>query len=118
MHLKSPLINIDNRHNEFFPFFSFLNKEFNLGNCLINSFSDQFSFYLHSSNIKNHIKNLDDITFRALSNSFSSIVVSDTSIKNHVATSISHIHSYDKPVIKTIHKVVNVTTTEAKLFTI
>ena len=46
------------------------------------------------------------------------IVVSDASIKNHVATSISHIHSYDKPVIKTIHKVVNITTTEAELFAI
>jgi len=40
------------------------------------------------------------------------------SIKNHIAMSISHIHSYDRPVIKTIHKAVNVTTTEAKLFAI
>ena len=29
-----------------------------------------------------------------------------------------HVHSHNKPVIKMIHKVVNVTTTKAKLFAI
>ena len=55
---------------------------------------------------------------RALSNPTSTIVVSDASIKNHIATSISHIHSFNKPVIKTIHRAINVTTTKAKLFAI
>jgi len=55
---------------------------------------------------------------RALSNPSSKIVVSNTSIKNHVATSISHIHSFKKPVVKTIHRAINITTTEAELFTI
>jgi len=64
------------------------------------------------------MKNLNNITFKVLSNPSSSIVISDASIKNHVATSIAHIHSHDKPVIKTIHQVVNVTTTEAELFVI
>ena len=63
---------------------------------------------MHSSNIKKHIENLDDIAFRVLSNSSSSIIVSDTSIKNYITTSISHIYSYDRPIIKTIHKAVNV----------
>ena len=40
------------------------------------------------------------------------------SIKNHVATSISHIHIHNKPTIKTIHCTINVTSTKAKLFTI
>jgi len=44
--------------------------------------------------------------------------VSNASIKNHITTSISHIHSYNKPIIKTIHRAINITTTEAKLFTI
>ena len=52
------------------------------------------------------------------SNPSSSIVVSDASIKNHVAMSILHIHLYDRPVIKMIHKAVNITTTKAKLFAI
>jgi len=55
---------------------------------------------------------------RALSNPSSTIVVSDTSIKNHVATSISYIHSYNKPVVKTMYRAINITTTEAELFTI
>ena len=118
LHLNSPLIDIDNKYNELYPSFSVSDKEFNPGNWLINSFSDWISFYLHSSNIKNHIKNLDNIIFSVLSNSFSSIIVSDTSIKNHVATSILHIHLHDKPVIKMIYRAVNVTTTEAELFAI
>ena len=118
LHLKSALIDVDNSYNKLFPFFSVFNEEFSTGNCLIDSFSDRFSFNLYSSNIKKHIKNLDDIAFRALSNPSSSIVVSDTSIENQVATSILHIYLYDRPVIKTIHKAVNVTTTEAELFAI
>ena len=116
--LKSTLIDVNNRCNELFPSFLFFNDEFKPGNYLIDLFSDCFSFHSHSSNTNKHIEKLDDIVFRALSNSFSSIVVSDTSIKNYVATSISHIHSYDKPVIKMIHKAVNITTTEAELFAI
>ena len=40
------------------------------------------------------------------------------SIKNHIAISISHIHSFKKPVVKTIHRAINITITEAELFTI
>ena len=118
LYLKSTLIDINNRCNKLHLFFSFFDKEFNSGNHLINSFSDQFSFHSHSSNIKNHIKNLDNITFRVLSSPSSSIVISNASIKNHITTSILHIHSYDKPVIKTIYKAVNIITTKAKLLTI
>ena len=45
-------------------------------------------------------------------------MISDASIRNNVATSISHIHSHDSPVIKTVHYIVNITFTEAKIFTI
>jgi len=114
--LNSPLIDIGNSHNELLPSFSFFDEEFNLGNQLIDSFPDRFSFHPCSSNIKNHIRNLNDITFRALFNLFFPIIISDASIKNHVATSILHIHLHDKSVIKTIHQVVNITTIEAKLF--
>ena len=46
------------------------------------------------------------------------MVLSDTSIRNNDAISISHIHSHNKPTIKTIHYTVNVTTTKAELFVI
>ena len=116
--LKSPLINVDNKHNEFFPSFSFFNKEFEPGNRLIDLFSDHFSFHFCSPNLKKHIEKLDKIAFRMSSNPSSTIVVSDASIKNHVTTSISHIHFYNKPVIKTLHRAINVTTTKAELFAI
>ena len=102
----------------FFPLFSFFNEDFKPGNHLIDLFSDHFYFHPHSSNAKKHIKKLDDIVLRTLSNPSSTIVVSDTSIKNHVATSISHIYSFKKPVVKTTHRAINITTTEAELFTI
>ena len=69
-------------------------------------------------NIKKHIKNLDKITFKASSNLFSTIVVLDASIKNQVATSISHIYFFNKPVIKTLYKAINITTAKAELFAI
>ena len=55
---------------------------------------------------------------RASSNPFLSIVVSDVSIKNQVATSILHIHSFNKPIVKTLHRAINITTAKVELFTI
>jgi len=73
---------------------------------------------LSFANIKHHVKNLDNIVLEALSDYFSSIVVSNASIKNDVATLISHIHSYNNSIIKTIHHTTNITMMEAELFTI
>ena len=46
------------------------------------------------------------------------IIVSDASIKNNVAISIAYIHVFDKPLMKTIHHAIHITSTEAELFTI
>jgi len=46
------------------------------------------------------------------------IVVTDANIKNEVATSISHIHTHNNPIAKTVHYMVYVTSTEAELFAI
>jgi len=117
-YLTSLLVDMDNCLNEIHLSFSPFDKEFDPGNCLIDSFSDCFSFHLQFKNIKNHIKALNDITLKTSSDLASSIVISDTSIKNYVVMSISHIHLYNKLIIKTIHQAVNVTSTEAELFTI
>ena len=118
LHLKSLLINVDDKWNEFFPLFSFFNEKFKPESQLTDLFLDCFSFHSHSSCVKKHIEKLDEIVLRALSNPSLTIIVSDASIKNHVATSISHIYFFSKPVIKTIHRAINITTTEAELFTI
>jgi len=44
------------------------------------------------------------------------IVVSDTSIKNNVATSITHIHLFNSPLKKMLHHAIGITSTEAELF--
>ena len=64
------------------------------------------------------MENLEEITIRASSDLFSSIVMFDASIKNQVATSISHIHSFNKSIVKTLHRTINVTTAKAELFAI
>jgi len=46
------------------------------------------------------------------------LVITDTSVKNNVATSISHIHIHNKLIIETLHHALSVTSTEAKLFAI
>jgi len=46
------------------------------------------------------------------------LVITDASIKNNVAIFISHIHIYDKLIIKTLHHTSNVISTEAELFAI
>jgi len=116
--LNSPLINMNNKKNKFAPSFDPFNHEFSSGNRLINLFSDRISFYPWGKNIKNHIQILNNLTLRALSDSSTSLVISDVNIKNNVATSISHIHIHDKPVIRTLHCTMNVTSTEAKLLAI
>ena len=66
--LKSPLIDVDNKHNEFSPTFSLFNEEFIPENCLIDLFSDyflsilvllilsqtSFSLYLHNQWTDSH----------------------------------------------------------------
>ena len=42
----------------------------------------------------------------------------DTNVKNDIAISISHMHTYNNPIIKTFHHAVYITSTKAELFTI
>ena len=109
---------MDNKKNKFLSSFDLFNYKFSLGNYLTDSYSDRSSFYLWEKNVKNHIKNLDNVTLKASYNPSLSIVVSDMSIKNYIATSISHIHIHNKPIIKMIHCAINVTSTKAELFAI
>ena len=50
--------------------------------------------------------------------SHTAIVVSDASVKNDIATSVSHIHICDQPLVKMVHHAAFVTSTEAELFAI
>jgi len=113
---------MDNRFNEVFLSFDLFNKEFTLESWLIDIFSSWFSFYLSTkqsnNNFKTHIHLLDNIALKFSSDLIYTLIVSDTSIKNHIATSISHIHIHNKLVIKTPYHTINITTIEAELFAI
>ena len=116
--LKSSIIDVDDKRNQYFPSFSFFNKEFKPGNYIADTFPDHFSFYSCSLDIKKHLIKLKEITLRASSDPFSTIIMLDVSIKNQVVTSISHIYSFNKPVVKTLHRAINITIAKAELFTI
>ena len=89
---------------------------------LIDLFPSCFSFHSFNKCSNNNLEDishqLNDIAIMLLLNYLHTLVIPDTGIKNNVATSIAHIHVYDKPIIKTIHYVVNITLTEAKVFVI
>ena len=115
-------MDINNRFNKVFSLFSPFNCKFSAGNILIDIFPKCFSFHSlnkkYKSSIKSHLHKLEEITFEALSNLLTVIIVLDTSIKKHVTTSIAYIHIHSSPVIKTIYHIVNITSTEAELFII
>jgi len=118
LHLRSPLIDINDRCNKFLSSFTLFDKEFSLGNCVCDNFSDCFSFNPWPHNVNDQLCKLNDITIQVLLSPLAYIIISDASIKNHVTISVSHIHSFDRPVIKICHHTVNISTTEAELFTI
>ena len=67
---------------------------------------------------KTHLCHLDKIIFNMSSDSKMAVVISDVSIKNQVITSITHIHTHNSSVVKTIHHIINITSTKAELFVI
>jgi len=58
------------------------------------------------------------VVIKSSSSPTTAIVVTDASIKNNVATSISHMHTHNRPIAKIVHHAVHITSTEAELFTI
>ena len=120
--LKGLIVDANNRLNGISSFFDSLSNEFFPSDRLIDIFTSHILF--HSTNRRNkksrkmYIQKLNKITFEAFLDSKTAVIVSDTSIKNQVTTSIVHIYTYNSPVIKTIHYTINVTLTEAELFAI
>jgi len=46
------------------------------------------------------------------------LIISDTSIKNNIATLVSYIHRDQEIIAKSVHYIMSITSIEAKLFTI
>ena len=119
---KGHLINSKFKSYGIFPFFSPLDPEFAPGHRIVDNFSNRLSFNL--ANKKEKEKNnhrtyeLDEMVLCCSSDPNTVLVITDASIKNNIATSISHIHSANRPLIKTVHHTSCVTSSEAELFAI
>jgi len=111
---------MNNRFNGIFPSFTPLYSELSPSHRIIDNFSDCFVFNLHSKQKDNraYAHQLDNMVIEASSSLSTTIIVTDANIKNDIATLISHTHTHDNPIAKTIHHVVHVTSTEAEFFTI
>ena len=120
--IKGSIVNINNHFNKVFSSFDPLNSEFSPGCRIIDTFSSHFSFHSFSkcnkNSFKSHVHRLDELTIESSNNPSHTLVIMDASIKNNITMSILHIHIHNKPITKTLHHVVNVTSTEAELFTI
>jgi len=120
---KGHLIDSSIKSYGIFLSFSPLDPEFFPGRHIIDNFSNRFSFNLvNKEKDKNPKKTcaqeLDKMVLQNSSSPYSAIVTTDASIKNNIATSISHIHSANQLLIKTVHHASFVTMTEAELFAI
>ena len=120
--LKSSIINFNDHLNRLFPSFNSLYNKLSLGFCLVDKFSDYFSFYTVNYRdkdiMKTYLWNLDKIVEDSSLDPRTIIIISDASIKNNIATSISHVCSSPNILAKTIHHTINIITTEAELFAI
>ena len=119
---KDHLINLCNKAYGIFPSFSPLNQEFSPGSYIIDNFSDHFSFNLVNKKEKEkeniRTQELDEIVLWNSLLPYTALIVTDASIKNDIATSISHVHIVNHPLMKTVHHAAFVTSMEVELFTI
>ena len=119
---KGHLIDSCNKSYGIFPSFSPLNQEFVPGLCIIDIFSNHLSFNLATKKDKEKDKiRTHELDTMVLHNSLSphtALVITDASIKNDIAASISHIHIANRPLTKIVHHVSFVTSTKAELFAI
>ena len=99
-----------NRSNDCFSSFTPLDLEFSSGLRIIDNFSDCISFNIcdKEKDNKSCIYQLDEIVLESSSSLSVIIIASDMNIKNNV----------NKPLTKTIHHIVLITSTEAELFAI
>ena len=86
----------------------------------MDNFSDHFSFNLVNKKEKDNfcVQELDEMVLQISSSPTTAFVATDASIKNDIATSVSHLHIANHPLVKTVHHAAFITSTEAELFTI
>ena len=115
---KGHLIDSKTKSYGIFPSFSPLDPEFTPGHRIIDNFS--FNVVNKTEKGKNNCRaqELNEMALRTSSIPNTALVITDASIKNDIATSVAHIHSTIRPLIKTVHHASFVTSSEMELFAI
>jgi len=93
--IKSPIVDINYRLNQILLAFNNLNKELSLGFCLVDTFSNYFSFNVVKCKDTKartaHLNKLENV-YRASKDDLNTLfIISDASLRNNIATSIIHI---------------------------
>ena len=113
---------MNNWLNGIFSTFDPLNVDLHPGHRLIDTFSSCIFLYNTDRSFNEskatYCKKPNEIILESSLDPRIVVIVSDTSIKNNIASSISHIHSFNNLLKKTLHHAINVTPTEAELFAI
>ena len=96
---KGHIVNSSIKSYGIFLSFSPLDPEFSPGHCIVDNFSNRFSFNLVNKKEKSHNKlcdqELDKMVLQYSSEPHTALMITDASIKNDIAISISHIHSFN-----------------------
>jgi len=100
--------------------FNSLNRELSLEFCLVDTFPDYFSFYIvnhWSVEVKIAYKNkLKNIYIDSFNSYDTMLIITDASVKNNIATTVLYIWREYRIIMKTVHYIINITFTEAKIF--
>jgi len=119
LNIKSSIVDVNNCLNSVFPLFNSLNRELHPGQRLINIYSICFSFHkadCHSNESKaHHCNTLNDIMLNISSEPNTVVIISDTSIKTNVTSSIIHIYLFSSLLKKTLHHAINIMLIMAEL---
>ena len=90
--IKGTIIDMDNRYNKVFSSFDPLNTEFFPGSHIIDVFPSCFFFHpfvkSNDNNLENHTHQLNNVAITSLLDHLHMFIISDSGIKNNVATSI------------------------------
>jgi len=114
---KGHIIDSKTKSYGIFPSFAPLYQEFTPSHHISDKFSDHFSFNLVNKKEKDNIR-AQELDKLVLQNSLpsSTLIVTNTSIKDNIATLVAHVHQANSPLIKTVHHAVFITSSEAELF--
>jgi len=105
--IKSSVVDSNTRLNSLFPFFDNFHGELSAGFCLVDNFSNHFSFHTvnhKEKKIRNaHVQNLNKVFENFFSDSNIVVIITDVSIKKICTTSISYVYFSGNIIAKTIY---------------